>query len=138
ETIRVGINSGHAETRFSQMLAFGRDGVLDRDRIRSVAAYVRSLSGQELTEAEQARIEPGAEVFAANCAACHGEDATGSTALGAPDLTDDIWLYGGDAQSVFSSIHGGREGHMPHWEGRLSPVDIRLLALYLGTLAEGG
>ena len=58
------------------------------------------------------------------------------TDVGAPDLTDANWIYGGDAQSVFTTISGGRQGHMPHWEGRLSPLDIRLLALYVGQLAE--
>ena len=138
ETIRVGINSGHDETRMSQMMAFGRDGVLERDQVRAVAAYVRSLSGQAMTAAEQARIEAGAEVFADNCASCHGDDATGMVEVGAPDLTDDVWIYGGDAASVQSSIHGGRQGHMPHWEGRLKPVDLKVLALYVGTLGSDG
>lgn len=138
ETIRVGINSTHDETRIAQMMAFGRMGILDRDEVRNVAAYVRSLSGQELSQAERARLDASAAVYADNCAACHGDDATGVAELGAPDLTDDVWIYGGDAQSVFTSIHAGREGHMPHWEGRLSPVDIRLLALYVAALAEDG
>ena len=54
--------------------------------------------------------------------------------LGAPDLTDTNWIYGGDAQSVLNTVHGGRQGHMPSWEGRLSPTEIKLLALYVGTL----
>jgi cytochrome c oxidase cbb3-type subunit 3 len=53
-------------------------------------------------------------------------------------LTDAHWIYGGDLQAVFTSVYHGRQGHMPHWEGRLSPVDIRLLALYVSTLADGG
>lgn len=136
ETIRAGINSTHDETRMSEMLAFGRMGVLDRDEVGSVAAYVRSLSGQTLSEAERSRLDAGAQIFADNCASCHGDDGGGVAELGAPDLTDDVWIYGGDAQSVFTSIHAGRQGHMPHWEGRLAPVDLRLLALYVGTLAE--
>ena len=115
------------------MLAFGRDGVLTRDQILGVSAYVRSLSGQRLGDIEQARTAAGREVFAANCASCHGDEAKGSRDLGAPDLTDRHWIYGGDAQSVFASIHGGRQGHMPHWQGRLSPAEIRMLALYVRT-----
>ena len=137
ETIRVGINSGHEETRMAQMMAFGRDGVLERDHVRAVAAYVRSLSGQELTAAEEARLGAGAEIFTDNCASCHGDDGTGVAELGAPDLTDDVWIYGGDAASVQSSIHGGRQGHMPHWEGRLKPLDLKVLTLYVGTLGNG-
>ena len=136
ETIRIGINSTNEETRVSQMMAFGRDGVLDDKQIRAVAAYVRSLSNLPMGEDDKARIEAGKEVFTANCVACHGEDARGSTDAGAPDLTDAAWIYGNDAQSVFTTIYSGRQGHMPHWEGRLSPVDIKLLALYVGTLGE--
>lgn len=138
ETVGVGINSTNEDTRISQMMAFGRDGVLEIDDIRSVAAYVRSLSGQKLGEADQARRPAGQELFAANCAACHGEDGRGMFEAGAPDLTDDNWIYGGDAQSVFTTIYSGRQGHMPHWRNRLSPTDIRILALYVGTLATDG
>lgn len=135
ETIRVGINSGHDETRMSQMMAFGRDDILERDQVRAVAAYVRSLS-QPDAAADIARVEEGREVFADNCSSCHGEDAKGMVELGAPNLTDDVWLYGGDAQSVYASIHGGRQGHMPHWEDRLSPLDLKLLTLYVGGLGS--
>lgn len=139
ETIRVGINATTSEeTRVSQMLAFGRDGVLGREEIRSVAAYVRSLSDLPLDAADRGRVEAGKEIFTANCVACHGEDAKGSTDAGAPNLTDATWIYGGDVESVFTSIHSGRQGHMPSWEGRLTPVDIKLLALYVGTLGEEG
>lgn len=136
ETIRVGINSGHDETRMSQMMAFGRDGVLEREQVRAVAAYVRSLSQPEAL-AGDTRIEEGRQVFAENCASCHGEDATGMVETGAPNLTDDVWIYGGDAQSVYASIHGGRQGHMPHWEGRLKPLDLKILALYVHGLGGG-
>lgn len=136
ETIRVGINSTHAETRVSQMMAFGRDGTLEREQVRAVAAYVRSLSDLPMSADHKALIETGKEVFSANCAACHGEDARGSTDMGAPNLTDKTWIYGGDAQTVFDTIYSGRQGLMPTWEGRLSAVDMKLLALYVGTLAE--
>ena len=135
ETIRVGINGTAKDTRTAQMMAFGRDGVLQREQVVAVVSYVRSLSGQKLTEAEQARVPAGKEVFAANCAACHGPEGKGMHDLGAPDLTDAHWIYGGDEQSVLNSVHGGRQGHMPSWEGRLSPTDIKLLALYVGTLS---
>lgn len=136
ETIRVGINAAHDETRMSQMMAYGRDGILDRDAIHAVTAYVRSLSGQALDETARGRLEAGAAVFADNCTGCHGEDGAGMVEAGAPDLTDASWIYGGDARSVFSTISQGRQGHMPHWEGRLSPADIRLLALYVAALGD--
>lgn len=138
ETIRVGINSTHDQTRYSEMMGFGQMGVLQREQVREAAAYVRSLSGQVLSEADDTRVKAGAQVFAENCASCHGEDASGMIEMGAPDLTDQSWIYGGDAQSVFTTIYSGRQGHMPSWQDRLSPVDIRILTLYVGTLAPDG
>lgn len=136
ETIRVGINSTHPETRVSQMPAFGRDGLLDRASVLAVTAYVRSLSGLPVSAEEKAAIAAGKEVFAANCTACHGDDARGDRQTGAPDLTDASWLYGSSMQTVFTTIHAGRQGQMPTWEGRLSPADIKLLALYVATLGK--
>lgn len=136
ETIRIGINSTNEETRVSQMMAFGRDGVLDDRQVRAVAAYVRSLSDLPMGASDKALVEDGRQVFADNCVACHGEDGHGSTDVGAPNLTDATWIYGSDAQTVFTTVYSGRQGHMPHWEGRLSPVDIKILALYVGTLGE--
>lgn len=140
ETLRVGINSTHPETRVGQMPAFGRDLVLGRDEIRNVVSHVRGLAG--LAPAEGVAPEAaaaGAEVFAANCAVCHGDDGTGNTDLGAPNLTDGFWIYGSDRQTLYSTIHGGRQGHMPHWEGRLSALERKILALFvidLGAAAQ--
>ena len=119
ETIRVGINSTNDDTRTSQMLAFGRDGILP-------------------AEGNAERIEAGKQVFADNCVACHGEDARGNHDVGAPNLTDDSWIYGGDEQSVYTSVFSGRQGHMPHWDSRLSPLQIKLLTLYVHTLPGDG
>lgn len=136
ETIRVGINGANGQTRAAQMMAFGRDGILNREQLSNVVAYVLSLSAQSLSDAERARVPAGKEVFAANCVACHGEDAKGRHDVGGPDLTDANWIYGGDRQSIVDSVHYGRQGHMPSWEGRLSSTEIKLLALYVGTLKE--
>ena len=132
ETVRVGVNSPHDDTRVSQMMAFGRDGILNRDAILNVAAYVQSLSDPSLASgAEAESVAAGHEVFAQNCVACHGEGGTGNTELGAPNLTDHFWLYGGDRQSIYTTIHDGREGHMPSWEGRLDEVHRKMLTLYI-------
>jgi cytochrome c oxidase cbb3-type subunit 3 len=131
ETIRVGINGDHPQTRRSQMSAFGEFGTLDRDQIQAVSAYIRSLSGQDLTAAERGRVASGAAIFATTCASCHGVDGRGDRNQGAPNLADDVWIYGGDAETVYETIQGGRQGHMPSWEGRLSPADIRMLTLYI-------
>lgn len=135
ETMRVGINAMHDETRSAQMPGFGRDQMLDRSQVRNVAAYVYSLSNPEFsTEANIERIEAGREVFATTCAACHGEDATGMREVGAPNLTDDRWIYGGDLQTIVTSVHGGRQGHMPTWDERLTEAEIKMLALYVHSL----
>ena len=82
------------------------------------------------------RIAAGRETFADNCAACHGEEGKGIKDLGAPDLSDGVWIYGGDRQSIFTTVFGGRQGHMPSWEGRLGPVDRKILALYVLDLGQ--
>jgi cytochrome c oxidase cbb3-type subunit III len=135
ETIRIGINSTNEDTRISQMTAFGRDGVLNATQISNVVAYVRSLSGLGSEDAVEApAIAAGKEVFAANCVSCHGDDAKGKQDMGAPDLTDKYWIYGGSLDTVFTSVYSGRQGHMPHWGTRLSDVDIKILALYVEAL----
>ena len=138
ETIRVGINSAHPDSRVSQMLAFGKDGVLQRADMDNVLAYVLSLSKRAPPDTPASAIEAGRTVFVNNCASCHGEDGRGKTDVGAPDLTDSTWIYGGDAGSIYTTIWGGRQGHMPTWEARLSPVDRKILALYLVDLRKAG
>ncbi|MGB3274129.1 MAG: cytochrome-c oxidase, cbb3-type subunit III [Xanthobacteraceae bacterium] len=132
ETIRVGINAAHAETRTGQMPAFGRDQMLPRADIDKVITYVQSLSdpAAQLAATPDA-LAAGKELFAANCASCHGDEGKGNQELGAPDLTDRLWIYGGDRQTLLDTLWAGRQGHMPTWESRLSEVDRKILALYL-------
>lgn len=129
ETIRVGINGPHLDSRSAQMPAFGRDQILDRADIDKVVAFVRSLSG--LSTENAGDLNAGKEIFAANCAACHGDDAKGNSDAGAPDLTDKYWIYGGDMQTITNTVRNGRQGVMPSWESRLSPLERKILALYL-------
>jgi cytochrome c oxidase cbb3-type subunit 3 len=132
ETIRVGINSAHPSTRVAQMLAFGRDQVLPRTDVDNVVAYVQTLSDPAAAKSlDPQRLEAGKAAFAANCAVCHGDDGKGKADVGAPDLTDRHWIYGGDPQSIFTTVWSGRQGHMPTWENRLDPVERKILALYL-------
>ena len=132
ETIRVGINSNHPDTRVAQMLAFGRDQILPRADVENVTSYVQSLSDPAIAKQSPAeKLDSGRAIFAANCASCHGDDGKGKADLGAPDLTDHTWIYGGDPQSIFTTVWHGRQGHMPAWENRLGPVERKILALYL-------
>lgn len=127
-------NPGHDQTRTSQMPAFGRDKLLQPAEIDDLAAFVRSASRQQAFTDSARR---GAASFANNCAACHGSDARGNRELGAPDLTDAIWLYGGDADSVRKSINDARFGVMPRWGEKLDPATVKMLAAYVHSLGGG-
>jgi cytochrome c oxidase cbb3-type subunit 3 len=134
-TIAHGVrNPDHAETRTSQMPAFGRDGLLQPAQIDDVVAYVRTIGGQEPAGGAARR---GQVLFAQNCAACHGPDGRGDRQFGAPNLTDAIWLYGGDAATLRVTIANSRNGVMPRWGHRLDPVTIRMLAAYVHALGGG-
>jgi cytochrome c oxidase cbb3-type subunit 3 len=131
KTIRVGINSVHKNANVSQMPAFGRDQILPRDDVLKVASYVYSLSSPDAKNVDPATIEAGKKIFAATCVSCHGDDAKGNPTLGAPNLTDQFSIYGGDLEAIYTTISGGRQGHMPTWERRLSELDRKILTLYL-------
>jgi len=137
-TIRVGVRSGHAEARFSQMPAFGRDGILEPAAIADVAAYVLTLGpAAQREKPEAAAAARGALTFAQQCAACHGVDGAGDRNLGAPSLRDDIWLYGGSRAEVMRQIEQGRAGVMPNWDQRFDPAVVRALAFYVHELGGG-
>jgi cytochrome c oxidase cbb3-type subunit 3 len=135
QTIQYGIRSGHPKTHESAMLAFGKDGVLKPDQIVTVANFVRSLSGLSTSQGYDAAA--GAKIFAENCAACHGDAGKGNQELGAPNLTDKIWLYGSDEATLVQTITNGRSGVMPAWVGRLDPSTIKAMAVYVHSLGGG-
>lgn len=134
ETIQYGIRAEGPKTRASMMPAFGLLGMLKRDQINDTAEYVLSLSGN--SEDDEAA-ERGQEIFATNCAACHGPGGKGNQALGAPNLTDELWLYGGDKETIVETIYSSRAGMMPAWEERLDPATIKELAIYVHSLGGG-
>lgn len=132
ETLRVGINSAHPETRVAQMPAFGKDALLTPAEVDAVANHTRSLS----SPTGPAAGTTGGVLFAANCAGCHGDAGKGNIALGAPNLTDRDWLYGGDRKSVHESIWKGRQGWMPSWDQRLTLAERKILTVHVLTQAE--
>lgn len=134
QTIEHGIRADDPKTRTSQMPAFGRMGLLNATQVNDIAEFVLSLSGR--TD-DQAAAERGAKIFADNCAPCHGADGKGNQALGAPDLTDELWLYGGDKTTIAETIINSRNGVMPAWAGRLDPETIKELAIYVHSLGGG-
>ena len=109
--------------------------VLGEARVKDVAHYVRSLSGLAHDSIRAAR---GKDVFAATCIACHGADAKGNQAMGAPDLTDKVWLHGSSEEAVIQTITAGRADQMPAHKERLSPAQIHLLTAYVYSLSRSG
>ena len=135
KTIIDGIRQpNHPATRFSQMPAFGRDGILSAAQIEDVTSFVRNISGQEGTSPASQR---GQALFEANCAVCHGPSGKGDRTQGAPNLTDAIWLYGGDRATIKQTITNSRYGVMPAWGDRLDKATIRMLAAYVHSLGGG-
>ena len=135
QTIQYGVRSGHPKTHESAMLAFGKEGILKPEQIVTVANYVRSLSG--LPTAPGYDAAAGAKIFADNCVSCHGDKGQGNQELGAPNLTDKIWLYGSDEATIIETITNGRSGVMPAWVDRLDPSTIKVLAVYVHSLGGG-
>jgi len=133
-TITHGIRADDPHTRTNQMPAFGRSGLLTEPKIGDVAEYVVSLSGDA---GDREAVERGSKIFVETCAACHGADGKGNSALGVPDLTDQLWLYSGDKVTVMESIRNGRGGMMPAWSTRLDPETIKELAIYVHSLGGG-
>ena len=132
-TVRHGIrNETDGDARWSQMPAFA--DVLSDDEIAATVEYLISLSTPMF---EQTLATSGALVFAENCVACHGDDAMGNRNLGAPNLADAIWLYGGDQASLTETIENARFGVMPAWGQRLSEEDVRAVSAYVHALGGG-
>ena len=133
QTVRFGIRSGHDEARISDMPRFGADQILTAAEIGAIADYVLALA-------------PGAapmgagkeqQLYADNCAACHGDAGKGNAELGAPDLTDAIWQYGAARDAIVRQISAPKQGVMPAWTGRLSDVEIKQLSIYVHALGGG-
>ena len=135
QTIRHGARSGDKDDHEGNMPAFGRDGILKADEMSAVADFVRSLSG--LSTEPGADLALGKKVFADNCVLCHGPEGKGNREVGAPNLTDQIWLYGPDKASIVQGLQNGRGAVMPAWNGRLSEPTIKALIVYVYSFGGG-
>lgn len=134
-TLQHGIRwDGSDQTRVGQMPAFGRDGILTREQIADVTSHILTLSGEQSANPASAR---GSELFAANCAVCHGPNGGGGRDVGAPNLSDKIWLYGSNRSQIEGQIWAPQNGVMPGWEERLDPVTIKMLAAYVHSRGGG-
>jgi cytochrome c oxidase cbb3-type subunit III len=109
--------------------------VLGDQGVDQVVAYVQQLSGQP---SDATLAAAGKTLFETNCAACHGVDGKGNPLVGAPNLTDEIWLYGGDAATLKQTVTAGRNGQMPSFGDRLGPERVRIMAAYATHLSETG
>jgi cytochrome c oxidase cbb3-type subunit 3 len=131
QTIQHGVRNTDEKSRQTLMPRFGVDGILTASQVGAVTDHVLSLSGHGQPSAE------GAKVFKEQCVTCHQADGKGNQEMGAPDLTDGIWLYGGDRASVFQSIFYARNGSMPSWGQRLDEATLKMLAVYVHALGGG-
>lgn len=109
--------------------------ILKQEDIFNVANYVRSLSGNPVDSVVKVK---GEQIYQTNCAACHGAGGEGNQMMGAPNLADNIWLYGGSQQRVIDTIAGGRNGHMPAHGEFLGEAKVHLLAAYIYSLSNVG
>ena len=133
-TITVGVRSTDPQTRNSAMPAFGRDKMLKPEQIDDLTEYVVSISGRP---ANAAAVRRAKSLFADNCAQCHGAAGKGDRSMGAPNLTANVWLYGGTREDISDQIWNGHGGVMPTWKGKLSPETIKSLAVYVHSLGGG-
>jgi cytochrome c oxidase cbb3-type subunit III len=120
-----------ASGRIAAMPPWG--AVLGEQGVDEVVAYVQKLSGQP---ADAALAAAGEVRFQQVCIACHGIDGKGNPLLGAPNLTDDVWLYGADAGTIRQTIMAGRNGQMPAWNEKLGQQRVKLLAAYVTKLSR--
>jgi len=135
-TILYGIRSGLGKSRnITDMPAMGRTLQLSPTEIHDVEIYVLSLTRPET---DIGAVQRGSAIFQTkgSCYDCHSSDAQGNPDYGAPNLTDNDWLYGGDPRAVYSSIYDGRHGVCPAWIGKLKPAVIRALAVYIHTVSQ--
>lgn len=129
ETIKASILNGR------QAVMPGWEAALGNDGIKNVAGYVRSLSG--LKNPEGLDLEAGQKSFETMCVACHGPEGKGNPMLGAPNLTDNTWLYGSSFAQVQQTLRHGRNGQMPAQENFLGNDKVHLLAAYVYSLSHG-
>ncbi|MFG6563501.1 cytochrome-c oxidase, cbb3-type subunit III [Sulfitobacter sp. 1A13421] len=131
-TVRHGIrNEDDPDARFSEMPPFDWMEEADLD---ATVHFVRSLSG---LEHDAGAAQAGAEVFADNCSACHGERGLGDREMGAPNLADAIWLRGGSHEAILRQLKAPRMGVMPPWQARLGEAEVRAVTAYVHGLGGG-
>ncbi len=131
QTIQFGVRNANEKSRNTLMPRFGVDGLLTAEQVGAVTDYVLSLSGKGKATPE------GTKIFQEQCVTCHQANGTGNQEMGAPNLTDGLWLYGGSRDAIYRTIFYARNGSMPAWGERLDDATIKMLALYVHSLGGG-
>ena len=131
KTIQFGVRNANENSRQTMMPRFGTDEIMTPAQVGTVTDQVLSFSGHGKATPE------GAKLFQEQCSACHQATGKGNQEMGAPDLTDGIWLYGGDRASIYRTIFNARNGSMPAWSERLDEATMKMLALYVHALGGG-
>jgi cytochrome c oxidase cbb3-type subunit 3 len=134
QTVTHGIRSADPDARNSQMPHFGADGILKPEQIQNVADYVMTLFGTPVPGVD---VTVGKQLFADNCAVCHGNAGQGNREFGAPRLAARIHLRAFDRNGVVSQVTMPVMGMMPNWNGRLDAATIKSVALYVHSLGGG-
>jgi cytochrome c oxidase cbb3-type subunit 3 len=135
QTVRHGVRWQKDDaTRQSEMPRFGADAMLKPEQIGDVAQYVLSLTNRATDAAAAKR---GAVVFTEQCAVCHGPNGQGNQEIGAPNLADAVWLYGGSPNDILQQVTAAKLGVMPAWQGRLDDATIKMLTVYVHSLGGG-
>lgn len=131
-TVRHGVRNETDDSHYSEMPKFGE--FLEEEEVAQVVNHVLKISGSDF---DPDLAGPGAVLFEENCAVCHLEDGSGDRDQGAPNLTDAIWLYGGDSEAITETVTNSRFGVMPAWGLRLSDAEVNAVAVYVHQLGGG-
>jgi len=135
-TITYGVRSGQKKANdITEMPAFGQRGQLSDTDIKNVVQYLLQLNHRPYND-QAAFLGKQAYETKGQCFDCHAGDAKGIIDYGAPDLTANVWDFGGSPQDLYDSIYYGRHGIMPAWIGKLTPEQIRALAVYVDTASK--
>jgi cytochrome c oxidase cbb3-type subunit 3 len=136
EEIEATIMDGRNPPDAPAVMMAWKDVIGGDEAVKNVAQYVISLNPKRQAEVDKAAAEKGQQTFTTTCSACHGPDGKGMQPLGAPNLTDDVWLYGSTAKAIETSVANGRKGTMPAHGEFLGVAKVHLLTTYVYSLSH--
>lgn len=138
-TITHGVRNESFDSRYSEMPAFLSIGTINTAELSDLTDFVMDLGDlpRETGAADPTTLARGSELYMTHCESCHGATGLGDREQGAPNLTDRIWLYGNDRESIRATIANARNSAMPAWGERLDPATVRALSVYVHTRGGG-